>query len=122
VLDRFSTAPLDPAEVMFSAAEEVPMSAPRHRGRALAAALATAALLAPTAAAAPAPEAGGNREPAPTKHAPIVSQTIDTGFDVGSGAVGAGGATAGLLLAAGAASALWHRRHRHVPSTSSPRR
>lgn len=98
------------------------MSAPRHQRRALAAALATAALLAPTADAAPAPEPGGNREPAPTTHAPIVSQTIDTGFDLGSAAAGAGGATAVLLLAAIGASALAHRRHPHTPSTSSPTR
>jgi hypothetical protein len=97
----------------------------RHRlTSSIAGALAIAALAAPAAGAFPAEQVQGNpspNAPATPTHvnntsagpAPTVSRTIDNGFDVGSAAIGAGGAATVLLLGAAGASALVHRRH-HV--------
>jgi hypothetical protein len=97
----------------------------RHRlTQSVAAALVIAAVAAPAAGAVPAEQVQGNpnpNAPAAPIHvndtsagpAPTVSRTIDNGFDVGSAAIGAGGAAAVLLLGAAGASALVHRRH-HV--------
>jgi hypothetical protein len=95
----------------------------RHRlTHSVAGALAIAALAAPAAGAFPAEQVQGSTNPnAPATPihvnntsagpAPTVSRTIDDGFDVGSAAIGAGGAAAVLLLSAAGASALVHRRH-----------
>jgi hypothetical protein len=88
------------------------MSPSTRLTRSLAGAMAATALLAPAAVAAPAPEPGGNR--APAELAPTVTRTIDEGFDVGSAAVGAGGAVAVVLLATGGMSAI-RNRHRGAP-------
>jgi len=83
------------------------MSVPRH---ALAVALAVTAIGAPASQARPATEPGGNQEFAPT-----VSRTAaDEGFDVGSAAVGAGGAAGLLLLTLGGSAVVWQRRHQHL--------
>lgn len=80
--------------------------------RALAGALAIAALSAPTAGARPATEWTDNSSPATTKPpAPTVTRTIDDGIDWGSAAIGAGTATCLLLVAAGATGAAHHNRH-----------
>ena len=82
--------------------------------RTLAGALTVSALLAPAAFARPAPEDafGSNRAGSiPTlpdssrAPAPTVTRTLDDGFDVGSAAIGAGGAGAVLVLAGAAAVA-----------------
>ena len=89
----------------------------------VAGALAIAALAAPAASALPAEQVQGNPNPnAPAQSdpvtkvtdapAPTVTRTIDEGFDVGSAAIGAGGAAALLLLTAGGASAVMHRHGR----------
>jgi hypothetical protein len=98
------------------------MSARHHRlARTLAGALALSAIAAPTAGALPAEQVQGgspstNAAPAIDKTealAPTVTRTIDEGFDWGSAAMGAGGATALLLLTGAGATAVSHR-HRRV--------
>ena len=97
------------------------MSTRRQRlTRTVAAALAATALAAPAADARPWEEAftgqdqgsGPAIEPHTEAPAPTVSRTIDDGFDLGSAAIGAGGAAAVLLLTAAGASAVTHRHHR----------
>jgi hypothetical protein len=89
-----------------------PLSSRQHRlSRSLAGALAVVALAAPAAGAQPwhtlGPGAGATP---PDYDTPVVTRTVDGGFDTGSAAIGAGVAAA-LLLAAGGASAS-HKRHR----------
>lgn len=48
---------------------------------------------------------------------PTVTSTVDDGFDFGSAAIGAGSATA-LLLVAGAGGVALSRRHREVGAVS----
>lgn len=97
------------------------MSARRHRLTTTAvAALAAGALAAPVADARPvtghsgSPSQGSGRalEFDTEAPAPTVARTIDDGFDLGSAAIGAGGAAAVLLLGAAGASAVSHRHHR----------
>lgn len=86
------------------------MSIPRHRlTRTVASALAVTALAAPAAEARYDDDmhAGRTVHPGPT-----VSRTIDDGFDMGSAALGAGGAAAVLLLTAAGASTVSHRHQR----------
>jgi hypothetical protein len=100
----------------------MPAHRPHHHARrALAASLAIAALTAPAANAAPAPEPGGNRSISSTEiqalgrpSSPVVTRTTDDGFDWGSAAVGAGGATAIALLALAASTAATRPRARTV--------
>jgi hypothetical protein len=99
----------------------MPAHRPRHRARVLAASLAIAALAAPAANTAPAPEPGGNRSISSTEiqalgrpPSPVVTRTTDDGFDWGSAAVGAGGATAIALLALAATTAATRPRARTV--------
>jgi hypothetical protein len=73
-----------------------------------AAVLTAAALTAPTASAREWSELGANRS---APESPTVV-TVDEGFDIGSAALGAGGA-AGLLLLTAAGSVAVVRRHRH---------
>jgi hypothetical protein len=81
--------------------------------RSLAGALTIAAIAAPAAGAQPQHNLGPGEGATPADYDnPVVTRTIDGGFDVGSAAIGAGGAAAILLLAAGGASAASHRRHR----------
>jgi hypothetical protein len=69
--------------------------------RVLAFALTAGAVAAPSALAVPAigPDGGNGAapEPAPAP-APVIVRTVDEGFDVGSAAIGAGGAGALLVL------------------------
>jgi hypothetical protein len=99
------------------------MSNRHHLTQTLAGALAIAAIAAPAAGAFPAEQTQGNPNPnAPSTSAhvndttgaaaPTVTRTIDQGFDVGSAAIGAGGAAAVLLLTAAGASAGLHRHRR----------
>lgn len=81
--------------------------------RITAAALTAAALAAPTATARPVSEPGGNR---PAPKAPTYV-TVDQGFDIGSAALGAGGAAGLLLLTAGGSAAMF-RHHRHSGALS----
>jgi hypothetical protein len=74
--------------------------------RITAAALTAAALAAPTATARPVSEPGGNR---PAPKAPTFV-TVDQGFDIGSAALGAGGAAGLLLLTAAGASVVTRSR------------
>jgi hypothetical protein len=93
----------------------MPKHGPPSAIRALAGALAVAALAAPTAGARPATEWTDNSSPTTTKPpAPTVTRTIDPGLDWGSAAIGAGTATGLLLIAAGATGAA--HRNRHVRS------
>jgi hypothetical protein len=79
--------------------------------RSLASALAVAAIAAPAAGARPQFDLGSADGATPPDHdTPVVTRTIDRGFDTGSAAIGAGVAAA-LLLAAGGLSAS-HRQHR----------
>jgi hypothetical protein len=97
---------------------------PRRRlTRSLAGAMLVAALAAPTAVARPAPEDSfrpQNAQPllpvTTTTRAstPTVTHTIDDGFDLGSAAIGAGGATAALMLTAAAAAGSRRRRIRVI--------
>jgi hypothetical protein len=85
--------------------------------RALAGALAIGALAASPASALPAEQVQGSAgstggHSSPDALAPTVTRTIDDGFDLGSAAIGAGGATALLLLTAAGATTLSSRRHR----------
>jgi hypothetical protein len=93
------------------------MSIPHRRlTRTLAGALAVSALAAPAAEARHGQEVHsdkpGNGSAEFSAPAPTVTRTIDAGFDVGSAAIGAGGAAAVLLLTAGAGSAVSHRHSR----------
>ena len=80
--------------------------------RALAGALAIAALAASPASALPAEKVQGSagKDSSPDALAPTVTRTIDDGLDPGSAAIGAGGATVLLLLTAAGASTLSNRR------------
>lgn len=88
------------------------MSTRQHRlTRSLAGALAIAAIAAPAAGAQPWHTLGpGGGATPPDYDTPVLTRTLDGGFDAGSAAIG-GGVVAALLLAAGGASAS-HRRHR----------
>jgi hypothetical protein len=98
------------------------MSARSHRlASTVAGALALGAIAAPTAAALPAEEIQGGSPSSRSNPrveylveapAPTVTRTVDDGFDLGSAAIGAGGAAAVLLLSGAGASALSHRHHR----------
>src|SRR5262245_1759570 len=84
---------------------------------ALVGALAIGAISAPAANAVTGEQfrASSGSEPTPTKvssqPAPTVTRTLDDGFDLGSAAIGAGGAAAVLLLSgAGATAVSRHRR------------
>jgi hypothetical protein len=114
-LDRFSTAAPQPAGTHINSVLEGIMSAQHHHltSRSLAGALAIAAIAAPAAAAQPQHTVGpGQGATPPDYDKPVVTHTIDGGFDAGSAAIGAGGAATALLLAAAGASAASHRRHR----------
>jgi hypothetical protein len=83
----------------------------------LAAALAAGAIAAPAALGAPAGEPGGNRSVTRAEltalHAtPVVERSVHKGFEWGDAAVGAGAATAVLLLGAAGVSAASHRHGR----------
>jgi hypothetical protein len=87
------------------------MSLARRFTRTLTGAVAVTALAAPAAIAGPIYDHPGH----PSAPAPTVTRSIDEGFDVGSAAIGAGGATVVLLLtAAGAAAVSQHRRPVHL--------
>jgi hypothetical protein len=88
------------------------MSAQQPRlARSLAGAVAIAAIAAPAACAQPWHTLGPGEGATPPDYGqPVVTRTIDGGFDAGAAAIGAGVA-ASLLLAAGSASAS-RRRHR----------
>jgi hypothetical protein len=81
------------------------MSSVRRLTRTMTGALVVTALAAPAATARPI-DANTTR---PFESAPTVTRTIDEGFDVGSAAIGAGGAAAVLLLTAAGAVAVSHR-------------
>jgi hypothetical protein len=88
--------------------------------RALAGALAIAALAASPAGALPAEQVQGSASSTGSDSssdalAPTVTRSIDDGFDLGSAAIGAGGATALLLLSAAGASTLSSRRRQAHP-------
>lgn len=89
------------------------MPTPRsHRfTRAVAGALAITALAAPAAGARPAEEMFINESRAEAP-GPTITRTIDEGFGWSSAAIGAGGATAVLLLGAAGASARSNRHQR----------
>jgi hypothetical protein len=88
-----------------------PSTRRRRLTRSLAGALAIAAIAAPAAGAQPWHTLGPGEGATPPDHGqPVVTRTINDGFDAGSAAMGAG-VTATLLLAAAGASAS-HRRHR----------
>jgi hypothetical protein len=91
---------------------EVDMSDRQHCfTRGLAGALAIVAIAAPAAGAQPWHTLGpGEGATPPDYHRPVVTRTIDRGFDTSSAVIGAGVAAA-LLLAVGGASAS-HRQHR----------
>jgi hypothetical protein len=101
------------------------MSTLHHRlTRAAAGALVVGAVAAPAANALPAEMIDGSYRPAPAAEslsaakdpvrapAPTVTRTIDDGFDLGSAAIGAGGAAALLLVAGTGVSALSQRKRR----------
>jgi hypothetical protein len=91
----------------------------QHRSRRLAgtltAVLATSALAASPAVAGPAigPDGGNGAvpEPAPAP-APVIVRTVDEGFDIGSAAIGAGGAGALLIVVSLGGLAVASRHHR----------
>ena len=91
----------------------------QHRSRRLAgtltAALATSALAASPALAGPAvgPDGGNGAatDPAPAP-APVIVRTVDEGFDIGSAAIGAGGAGALLIVVSLGGLAVASRHHR----------
>ena len=86
----------------------------RHLTRSLASALALAAIAAPTAGAQPWHTLGpGEGATPPDYDTPVVTRTIDRGFDTSSAAIGAGVAAA-LLLAVGGASASHRQQRLHV--------
>jgi hypothetical protein len=101
------------------------MTARSHRlARALAAGVAAAAFAAPPALARvdpPATAAFNSADATPTatvaspSNAPVVVRTVDTGFDWGSAAVGAGGAGALVTVALLGGSAIVTRRQIRVP-------
>jgi hypothetical protein len=79
--------------------------------RSIAGALAVAAIAAPAAGARPWQTLGPGEGATPADYdTPVVTRTVDDGFDADSAAIGAGVAAA-LLLAIGGASAS-HRQHR----------
>jgi hypothetical protein len=88
--------------------------------RAVSGALAASAIAAPLAHARPAEQVQASPTPGaprtieypPEAPAPTVTRTIDEGFDLGSAAVGAGGAAAVLLVAGAGATAVSRRRQR----------
>lgn len=85
----------------------------RRVTRALAVALTAGAVAAPSAFAGPAIGGdGGNGAPAATEPdpAPVIVRTVDQGFDVGSAAIGAGGAGA-LLVLVSLGGFAWAARH-----------
>ena len=97
------------------------MSTRRRRLTSIVAAALTATVLAaPAADAIPAEEYfnSSDSRSAPAVEsdaealAPTVTRTVDDGFDLGSAAIGAGGAAAVLLLTAAGASAVSHRHQR----------
>jgi hypothetical protein len=79
--------------------------------RITAVALAAAAVGAPSANARPTSEPGGNK-PGPIAQPQF--KEIDRGFDFGSAAVGAGGATGVVLLTVAGGMAVTRRRHHGV--------
>jgi len=82
--------------------------------RSLAAALAIAALAAPAAGARPQTDLGPGEGATPADYnRPVVTRTIDDGFDPGSATIGAGLAAA-LLLAAGGGMASYRRHRLHI--------
>jgi hypothetical protein len=87
----------------------------RRSARTAAAALIAAAISAAPANARPALESPGAPATQTRPAAPTVIQPIDDGFEWDSAAIGAGGATA-LLLLTGAGTLTLARRHRDVTS------
>lgn len=87
----------------------------RRSSRVASAALVAAAISAAPANARPALESPGAPTIQALPAAPTVIQPIDDGFEWDSAAIGAGGATA-LLLLAGAGTLALARRHRDVTS------
>jgi hypothetical protein len=97
----------------------MPAMSSRHLTRTVASALLVTAFAAPCAVARPAPEDSFRPDsaesvPATTDAArppaPLVTRTIDDGFDLGSAAIGAGGGAAAMLLTAAGAAAISRRR------------
>jgi hypothetical protein len=78
------------------------MLTPRRLMRTLAGALMIAAVAAPGASARPIDMPAVDRDAVPHPVRPTVTRTIDEGVDLGSAALGAGGATAVLMLTAAA--------------------
>ena len=87
---------------------------PRRLTRVLVVALTAGAVAAPPALAGPAigPD-GGDGAPADTAE-PVIVRTVDEGFDVGSAAIGAGGAGA-LLVLVSLGGFAWAARHPRAP-------
>lgn len=85
------------------------MSTTRRLTRTLAGALTVTALAVPAASARPIDQRPGN---AGHSTEPTITRTIDAGIDLGSAALGAGGASAVLLLTAAGAAAAMHRKRR----------
>ena len=88
------------------------MSSRRRLTRTLAGAVLVTALAAPAASARPTDVYTGNSERSTPSDEPTVTRTIDEGIDAGSAALGAGGASAVLLLTAAGAAAVMHTRRR----------
>jgi hypothetical protein len=120
-LDRSSTAPSHAADVLSSRLTKertMPARSPRRCRRlvrTVTGVLLVSALAAPAADARPDAFRPHTVESVPAvtnpTQAPTVTRTIDDGFDVGSAAIGAGGAAAALLLTgAGTAAISRHRR------------
>jgi len=90
----------------------------RRLTRVLAVALTAGAVAAPSALAGPAigPD-GGDGPPADTSPdpAPLIVRSVDGGFDVGSAAIGAGGAGA-LLVLVSLGGVAWVARHPRAPA------
>ena len=59
----------------------------------------------------PRPTAPRPTERTPSSTKPTVTRTIDEGIDLGSGAIGAGVASATLMLTAAGAAAVIYRKH-----------
>jgi hypothetical protein len=104
--------PLCPAKRLLEEAT-VPSRSSRLT-RVVAGAVVAGALVTPAAQAAPAPAPGGNRSVSSTElratGSPVIERSIHDGFVWGDAAVGAGAATAVLLLGAAGMSAA-SRRH-----------
>jgi len=88
------------------------LSFPRST-RTLATALVVTALAAPGADARPTGTRPANAAVSPSSRRPTVTRTLDEGVDLGSVALGAGGASAVLMLTA--AAALHCKRRRSHP-------